>query len=231
MKRVSGSGFVIDKTRINDNKLIIKLLDKNDQQHSLVYKKGKRLKSSPNYLDYIDFVCLENPRSSLAIVAETFVHPSFRDRSSSEAKLDYYYFIADVLRYIGNRVEIESGLYQLLQKYHAALMTELSPDLLIVFLVDLLNVFGVCPVYESNANFLDFREGSFSLNMPPHPDFCEAKLFHVSTCFTNEDSNDSVKWNASMRFDFITLLIRYFEFQKGISLPIKSLEVLRDLRK
>lgn len=231
MKRITGSGFVIDKTRINDNKLIIKVLNKNDQQHSFVYRKGKRLKSSPNYLDFIDFVFIDNSKSSLSIISETFIHPSFKDRPLSEIKLDYFYFIADVLRYIGNRVEIESGLYQLLQKYHGALMDELSPDLLIVFLIDLLNVFGVCPVYESNANYLDFREGSFCLDMPPHSDFCEAKLFHVSAYFTNENSSVSVNWNASMRFEFISLLIRYFEFQKGISLPIKSLEILRDLRK
>lgn len=231
MKKVSGSGFIIDKTRINDNKLIIKLLDKNDQQFSLIFRKGKKLKSTPNYLDAVDYVFLEGSKSHLPIVSELFIRPSFRDRHGGESKLDYYYFIADVLRYIGNRVEIESGLYLFLEKYHELLLRDLSPNLLVEFLIDLLNVFGVCPVYEKNAKYLDFREGSFCLNMPSHPDFCEANLFHVSSYFTNEKLSVPVKWNAIMRFEFISLLIRYFEFQKGISLPLKSLEVLRDLRK
>lgn len=231
MKKISGSGFVIDKTRINDNKLIIKLLDKNDRLFSVIFRKGKQSKSIPSFLDAVDFVTVENSKTGIPMITELAIQPSFRSQPGSENKLDYYYFLADVLRSIGNRVEVETGLYDLVCRYYGYLFDELSPDLLISFLFDLLTVFGVCPVYVKDAKYLDFRDGSFCQLMPSHPDFCDAKLFLGCSFFTNENSHNSLLANSSSRLELISLLIRYFEFQKGISIPVKSLEVLRDLRK
>ncbi len=230
MKRLSGSGFVIDKTRIGDNKLIIKVLDNSDQHFSAILRKGKTIKSSPEYLDSIDFVVTANPKASLGFFSELTILPSFRTVSKSEKKLDFYYFIADLIRSIGNRVEIESGLYQLIVKYHHELKADLRPDFLVSFLIDLLNVFGVLPTMVEGANFLDFREGSFVMQLPKHPDFCEAQLILASPYFSNENSDQNIQWNAKLRFELLYNLIRYFEFQKGISVPIKSIDILRELR-
>lgn len=230
MNFVTGKGFIVDKSRINDKKLIIRCLTENNSLISAIYFINKNSKKGLNHLDFVEFSFSNKEGFEFYAVKELQVLSSFVPFEGRIHKSEFYFFIAEIMRAICRKIEGEEGLFRLLNDFYYLFKHDLHADILVYFLLQLLDVFGILPSTIEQTKYFDFRDGVFCDFTPIHQDYSSAVLILKSLNLLNEISSISTFVNSKERLESLRYLLRYFEVQKGINLSLNSIEILKDLR-
>lgn len=223
-------GILIDKTRFKDKSLIIKVLCTNGNLLSGLFYQGKSdipLQLLNNYTFSYD----SKPGRDLVNFREINSSESFYFNEIEPQKLDQYFVLAELMKNLFREEDSGQDLHAFLNVELRYFSTEFNPDFHIIFLTKLIAVYGLLPEGKFEGIYFDFREGCCVNTAPPHPDYCASSLIVPVIRFVNGNTHIIDSSNAIKRYETFVALIRFLELQKGIKLPLKSIEVLRDLRK
>lgn len=229
MKTEKGTGILIDKTKISDNKLIIKVLCQDSLLRSGVFYIQKNRSSALVLLGLYDIGWISNHGQDLVKWSELNLS-NFKKTFIGEQQ-DQYYLIAEICSCLFKSIESDDSLYPFLKRQIEYFSQDFNPEFHLYFLAGLIAHLGYAPDFSREGIYYDFRDAGCKVNIPSHADYCKKEFIQPLFHFTNENSRNYIYSGSSERYASLQILIRILEVQSGVRLVLKSIEVLRDIRK
>lgn len=223
MKTAILKGILIDKSRFKDKTLIINVLVDSGELVSGLYQL-KQGSFTPDFLYSYEFV-----------VQDTNGRKMFRDarliseQSVSPECIDQYYLCADLIR---QTIKDAPGkeFYVFLEHQAGYFSGNYRSDFHLSFITKIISLFGYLPDDSASGIWFDLRSGFFSNEAPTHSDYCHASLLLPAINFYRDNTSFLRLRDAASRAKLFMILVRYLELQKDVSIQLKSISVLRDLR-
>lgn len=214
--------ILIDKTRFKDNSLIIRVLCSDGQFLSGIFfvKKGS---PALNYLQRYEANALLGDKvrfDDLNLLEKSAVNPEV---------LDQYFLLADLVRQIGEDAN-GTDLFYFLERKIDYFFSDYSPSFHVEFLIELISLFGYIPEPGDASSYFDLRSGLFTVGVPSHSDYCLASIINPAFHFSLGNTSFLRIRNAKERSELFFILVRFLEIRKGVSISLKSIDVLRDIR-
>jgi hypothetical protein len=222
-------GVAIEKTKLKDNSLIIKVLsNEGDLLSGITYH--SKVNSHIQHLNFYQMNVVSTPGKDLMKFYEIQLAPGFIGYDLVPPISDQYFVIAELCKVLFREEDPGRDIFSFLNVELRYFSGVFNPDFHIIFLAKLIAIYGYMPEGPYKGFYFDFREGSFCENVPSHPDYCDAGLINHVFDFINGNSDILRISNSKSRHLAFTSLLRFLELQKGIKLSLKSIEIIRDLR-
>ncbi len=222
-------GVAIEKTRLRDKSLIIKILSDDGQLISGTAYQNK-VNSHIQHLNFYQLNASATPGKDLMKFNEIQLASGFIGYELLPPISDQYYVIAELCKSLFREEDPGRDIFSFLNvelRYFSGIF---NPDFHILFLAKLIAIYGYMPEGPYKGVYFDFRDGFFCDDAPSHPDYCDAGLINHVFDFINGNSEILCISNSKSRHLAFSSLLRFLELQKGIKLSLKSIEILRDLR-
>ena len=221
-------GLILDKIKLRDNSLIIKVLTINGELISgLFYERGIKLP-----IQFLNFYQITVTKSSkdLFFFKEIQLSANSIYYEFSPAVIDQYYVVSELSRILFRDENPGRDIFSFLELELRYFISEFNPDFHLCFIAKLILIYGYMPEAPYVGEIFDFRDGYFRNDAPGHPDYCDAKLIAIVFDFVNGNTSKLSIANAKDRYVVFTQLIRFLELQKGMKISLKSIEILREIR-
>jgi len=229
MKSDKGTGILIEKTKISDNKLIIKVLCNDSQLRSGVFYIQKKKPTAFIVLGLYEIGWTAVQGQDLVKWSEANLI-NFKKTLVGEQQ-DQYYLIAEICSSIFKSNESDDTVYPFLKSQLSYFNRDFNPEFHLYFLAGLIAHLGYRPDFTREGAYYDFREAGCSVNVPSHADYCAKDFIRALFQFTNDNLTSTIYSGSSERYAALQILIRILEVQSGVRLVLKSIDVLRDIRK
>lgn len=151
------------------------------------------------------------------------------------AKSTQAIFLSEILYKVLREEESRQELFEFLYNSFQVLdlINEGIANFHLIFLIQLSRYLGFEPTgnYSINAQYFDLIAGSFISAQPSHPHFMDCDTSSIFSKLINKNYSDSHHFHIekSKRQDLLNLMIDYYSLHLGISLNVKSLEILNEI--
>jgi recombinational DNA repair protein (RecF pathway) len=223
-------GILINKTQLNDKSLIIRVLAENNQFISGIYRPIRKQKIGLAFLEVYQVKAFCKPGKDLYTIASLELDAeAFTDQIQLEV-YPHYFLLAEITRSLFKSQLEEEGLFAFYLNKMSYFKGDLSVEFHIQFLFELIELFGCLPDFSASGKYFDLREARLADHVPSHADYVDSKnCIHASKLIGKLNCPPCLK-NAQDRFEVLQILIRFLELQRGLSIPLKSIQVLKEIR-
>lgn len=233
-------GIVLHQLKYSETSLIVKIYtERLGLQTYLV--KGVRSKRSAfrsshfQPMTLLDLVAYHREKNELQHLREAEISEPFHSISSDLRKSTIALFLSEVLMKALNDGEANGELFSFIaSSLHFLDMQEEGIQYFHLFFLSKLSLhLGFYPRGNpGNAGeIFDLREGKFTTQAPPHPDYLSRelgmKLYMLSTLKAGDIH--SLNLSKSMRIEILDAILLYYQIHLSGSVSIKSAEILKEV--
>lgn len=183
----------------------------------------------------VDMVIYEKPGDQLRRVKEAKPGHLFQKLQADQSSLAMLYFLAEVLEKTTREDDIQIELYDFIISFlELCDKSEIQiANLHLYFLFQLTKFLGFAPEKSrlTPPFYWDMREGVFTKNTPPHPDYSDtenSRLIHEFINLSLEDVQN-IQLTGSKRTELIKEVMNYFYIHRNGMKEVKTIGVLEAL--
>lgn len=233
-------GIVLRTVKINDNKLIVDFLSREEGRVSAVWKittsrtsKVRRQYFQP--MTILNIYLERSPRQHMARIKEAQIATPYSSISLDGSKMAITFFLAEFLNYATRSMHTDALLYDFVEQ--SLIWLDASnkgiANFHLMFMVRMSLFLGFQPdmsTYEEGTLF-DLREGVFCTSAPLHPDFLKADDAKKMQILMRMSPSNLHLFPLSRqeRNRIIDITLMYYRLHIPQFGEMKTLEVLREL--
>lgn len=233
-------GIVLRTVKINDNKLIVDFLSREEGRVSAVWKvtTSRTSKVRRQYFQPMTILSANlerSPRQQMARIKEAHIAQPYSSIFLDGSKLAITFFLAEFLNYATRSMHGDAPLYDFVEQSLTWLDTSSRgvANFHLMFMVRMSLFLGFQPdmsSYEEGALF-DLREGIFCTSAPLHSDFInadDAKKMQILMRMSPSNLH-LFPLSRNERNRIIDITLTYYRLHIPQFGEMKTLEVLREL--